>query len=49
MQDALYIVLEYVTGGAIMDYDQEERKYGCLYTFPSHVHMSIIIICAYRY
>jgi hypothetical protein len=27
MQDALYIVLEYVTGGAIMDYDQEERKY----------------------
>lgn len=26
MQDALYIVLEYVTGGAIMDYDHEERK-----------------------
>jgi serine/threonine protein kinase len=25
-QDALYLVMEYVPGGTIMDYDAEERR-----------------------
>lgn len=28
-QDALYLVLEYVPGGPIMDFDAEERRYVC--------------------
>ena len=29
-QDALYLVLDYVQGGAIMEYDHDEKRYVAL-------------------